>query len=113
MPRAPISHGHNKIGRSHSDDLKRLRSNALARQRQKRRMYATSSKQWIKLRNYKRKLNPLCEECERKGIVTPMTDVDHIDGDTFNNELINLQSLCKSCHSKKTARENQLGRYER
>lgn len=32
-------------------------------------------------------------------------DVDHIDGDRGNNQLNNLQTLCKPCHKIKT-REN-------
>lgn len=32
-------------------------------------------------------------------------DVDHIDGDRGNNEINNLQTLCKPCHKVKT-REN-------
>ena len=33
------------------------------------------------------------------------TDVDHIDNDPSNNARDNLQSLCHSCHSKKTQAE--------
>lgn len=33
-------------------------------------------------------------------------DVDHIDGDRANNELNNLQTLCKPCHKIKT-KENR------
>ena len=51
---------------------------------------------------------PLCRECLAAGRVTPATDVDHIvplaDGGT--NERGNLQALCHSCHSRKTARQS-------
>jgi 5-methylcytosine-specific restriction protein A len=50
-------------------------------------------------------VGPLCVECQRQGIVTPATDLDHIMpkrlGGTDAPE--NLQPLCHSCHSRKTA----------
>jgi hypothetical protein len=36
-------------------------------------------------------------------MIVVATDVDHIDGNTGNNHPDNLNSLCHSCHSKKTA----------
>ncbi len=53
---------------------------------------------------------PFCRECARYGLRTPATDVDHIrahkgDWAVFSDPA-NLQSLCHSCHSRKTAREN-------
>ena len=32
-------------------------------------------------------------------------ELDHIDGNHFNNELINLQIICPNCHSQKTRKE--------
>ena len=54
--------------------------------------------------------DPLCEECKRKGRVTLATDVDHIEpfdgvSDSRRLEWNNLQSLCRSCHNEKTARQ--------
>jgi len=50
---------------------------------------------------------PLCRHCERLGRTTAATEVDHIHrltrGGTY--EMSNLQALCKSCHSRKTALE--------
>lgn len=50
---------------------------------------------------------PFCRECARYGIRTPATDVDHIQDHKGDWELFtdpgNLQSLCHSCHSRKTA----------
>jgi 5-methylcytosine-specific restriction enzyme A len=61
---------------------------------------------------------PLCETCKKKGETTPATDVDHIipinpenpwdykDKPYWNPiDSVNLQSLCKSCHAKKTGAE--------
>jgi predicted kinase len=51
--------------------------------------------------------HPLCVECERIGLVTAATDVDHIvakrHGGTDDED--NLQALCHACHSRKTNRE--------
>lgn len=63
---------------------------------------------WRKLRAVKLRLNPLCEECERLGRVTPAQMVDHITpinkgGASLDME--NLQSLCNACHNRKSARD--------
>ena len=52
---------------------------------------------------------PFCRECRKHGLRTPATVVDHIephrgDWSLFADE-DNLQSLCKHCHDRKTARE--------
>ena len=51
---------------------------------------------------------PLCRHCEGRGILEPAVEVDHIQriadgGDWFDPA--NLQSLCHSCHSRKTKRD--------
>ncbi len=71
---------------------------------ERHKIYSTS--RWQKLREFKKHRSPLCEECLRHGIVTPMTLVDHIipiaeGGSPFDVE--NLQSLCAACHNKKHA----------
>lgn len=63
---------------------------------------------WRRLRDAKRKADPLCEECRREGRVRAMTHVDHIvpiseGGDPRDWD--NLQSLCKPHHTAKTNRE--------
>ena len=52
---------------------------------------------------------PFCRECARRGLRVPASDVDHIvphrgDWDLFT-AAENLQSLCHSCHSRKTLLE--------
>jgi 5-methylcytosine-specific restriction enzyme A len=60
---------------------------------------------WRKLRAQILREEPLCRECYRRGIITIATEVDHIDGNRYNLSRENLQPLCKSCHSRKTAKE--------
>lgn len=53
---------------------------------------------------------PLCESCLAEGRTTLATVADHIQdhkGDTVLFYDGELQSLCASCHSKKTIREQQ------
>ena len=74
------------------------------RRPERHKLYNTT--QWQKLREYKKHRSPLCEECLRNGVITPMTLVDHIvpieeGGAPFAIE--NLQSLCSACHNKKHA----------
>ena len=52
---------------------------------------------------------PWCRECAKRGVRTRATVVDHVtphrgDWQRFTDKT-NLQSLCKSCHDRKTARE--------
>jgi len=63
---------------------------------------------WRRLRNAFIQDNPLCVGCQEKGIVNPAAVVDHIvpkrkGGDELN--IRNLQSLCNSCHNRKSGRE--------
>jgi 5-methylcytosine-specific restriction protein A len=68
------------------------------------------SKEWRALRSLKIQDNPLCEECERNGKLTPGHAVDHIipviDRPDLALDYDNLQTLCTSCHSRKTILEN-------
>ena len=109
MPSAPKTHATKSIGKSHGSEVKRKKINKQAWTRQKARKYATNSKQWAAIRTthiQAHEDNTLCRMCLDEGFYVPMTDVDHIDGDTYNNKPNNLQSLCKSCHSSKTAKED-------
>ncbi len=64
-----------------------------------------NSVQWRRMSTQKLKDNPVCEDCGNRVSI----EVDHIEphrGDLklfFNYK--NLQALCKSCHSKKTVKE--------
>lgn len=68
------------------------------------------SKTWRSIRAIKLMENPLCEECERNGLLTPAYAVDHItpliEAPDLALDYENLQSLCLAHHSQKTAREN-------
>ena len=52
---------------------------------------------------------PWCRECARRGVRTKATVVDHVQPHRGNwvrfTDRANLQSLCKPCHDRKTARE--------
>lgn len=52
---------------------------------------------------------PLCRFCKANGRVVRAAEVDHIDGDSRNNRPDNLRSLCKPCHSARTARDQSFG----
>lgn len=66
------------------------------------------TRRWYKMTAVFRATHLYCRACEAKGIMTPMTDVDHIVPHRGNKELFenpnNWQALCKTCHSEKTAR---------
>lgn len=69
------------------------------------RTLATNSTAWRRLREAHLSEFPFCEHCAKK---TPpihrfATEVDHRDEDATNNDSSNLCSLCKPCHSRKTA----------
>lgn len=65
---------------------------------------------WKKLRDRYIAQHPHCEECFKAGQVVIATEVDHIIPLRGDQALLyderNLQSLCKSCHSRKSARED-------
>lgn len=58
---------------------------------------------WDKVRLIKLGHNPLCEQCEKDGRLTPATLVHHIKSLRDNGSLLdmdNLMSLCIKCHDK-------------
>lgn len=64
---------------------------------------------WREMRAVQLITEPYCRECGRHGVRVPATDVDHIVPHRGNKRLFydatNLQSLCHSCHSRKTIAE--------
>ena len=63
---------------------------------------------WRKAAKRFKDKNPLCVECDKKGIITPVKVVDHIVSINKGGERLdeaNFQSLCESCHNKKSAGE--------
>ena len=83
---------------SHWKTIKRIRGRAKV----KDRFY--DSVEWLQCRAEKLSLSPLCEECREAGRVRVATEVHHIlerkEHPHLAFTLSNLQSLCKSCHSK-------------
>lgn len=69
------------------------------------RQYGYSDRRWRLIRKAVLMKEPLCRECAKHDRITPANEIDHIDGDPMNNDPRNLQPLCKSCHSRKTASE--------
>lgn len=89
------------------------------RHRQKRERYDQDrgsptargyNSKWRKARTTYLRHHPLCAECDCHGRVVPATVVDHVIPHKGNQQLFwdtsNWQSLCKSCHDAKTARED-------
>lgn len=73
--------------------------------RQARRALNTNSVAWKAIRA--RILVRDRYTCQAAGCYQAGNQVDHKDGDSSNNADDNLQCLCHSCHSAKTARENR------
>lgn len=65
---------------------------------------------WRKVRALQLARAPLCEHCTDEGRVTAASEVDHIDGNSRNNDPSNLRSLCKPHHSRRTATDQAWGR---
>ena len=63
---------------------------------------------WVETRKRKLQISPFCEECRKNGTITTGRLVDHIipikqGGAPY--DLDNLQTLCWSCHSRKSIQE--------
>jgi len=88
-------------------DRKRRIISDKSRRSAKERGYTFS---WHKIRTLYLQANPLCALCEKRGRLTPATCVDHIIPHRGDDALMwdeeNFQSLCQSCHSRKTAKED-------
>jgi 5-methylcytosine-specific restriction protein A len=70
---------------------------------------------WRKIRLAHLRREPTCRFCAARGLVSAATDVDHVvalaDGGTHADS--NLRSLCHSCHSARTARDQAFGHRHR
>lgn len=60
---------------------------------------------WQRIRKSLLARYPLCVMCQAEGRVEAATEVDHIDGNSRNNDRENLRPLCKPCHSRRTIRD--------
>jgi 5-methylcytosine-specific restriction enzyme A len=59
------------------------------------------SAMWRRRSRLQRKQHPLCEDCEKRGLVVPAEVADHVvphKGDWQSFRLGALRSLCKACH---------------
>jgi len=70
------------------------------------------SSRWTKYSKQYRINHPLCVMCEKEGKLTVAECVDHIEAVSGPEDKkfwleSNHQSLCNSCHSAKTAKEDQ------
>ena len=92
MPHAARKH----IPRGHSEKPQDYRKNA------SKRGYDAD---WIKVRDQRRRLSPLCVECQKEGKVTSVEVVDHIIPIYARPDLRlcleNTQSLCVSHNTLK------------
>lgn len=77
----------------------------------RRKVYATTA--WKKLRLSYMKEHPICEECLKKGKVTPAEDIHHkrsfVQRGQINWDLAyddkNLMAVCKECHQEIHAKQ--------
>lgn len=105
MPELFKTHGENwkKTGVFHAPVM-------FEREKERIRTKLYKSSAWRRLRHWWITNHPLCEKCKAEGRLVKATDVDHIIPHKGNRHLFfdsnNLQSLCRSCHSLKTASED-------
>lgn len=72
--------------------------------RDKEKQAFETSRAWSIIRRNFLTLNPFCADCLEKGEVVIAQEVHHIDKNHLNNDELNMLSLCKSHHSRRTRR---------
>ncbi len=81
----------------------KVRDNRMSTASSRFRCYAVYKRTVIKSRYpYAVHKKDYCQHCNFKPVHISQLDVDHIDGDRFNNDPSNLQTLCANCHRLKT-----------
>ena len=100
MPRMPMAAATHKRRQRGPDN----RPSAAAR------MYG---RRWRRQRKFYLAKHPLCAECLARGLTTAATRVDHVEphrGDRKKfKDRENWQSLCESCHNRKSVKERKVG----
>lgn len=104
-------------GEAHCDEhLAEVKARAAAgKQQAKHSAVARAGAQFYRTKRWKQarlaflNAHPLCADCGEVGLVVEATEVDHVVPHRGDPALMwdrsNWQALCKSCHSRKTARE--------
>ena len=69
-----------------------------------------TSRRWRALRERILRRDPLCVRCLAVGRTEPANEVHHIvprkQAEALRYDELNLEALCKSCHSRETRRES-------
>ena len=122
MPSAPLKQcrkpGCKNVSKnSYCDEhLKQRKAVAKIKQRDYDKIRGTRTERgydnrWNRYSKHYRVKNPLCVDCEKRGIITLAQCVDHIipvsgPDDPLFWDVTNHQSMCIPCHSIKTAKED-------
>lgn len=102
--RTPLTQPHQKKVNKKQPQTGRTVNNSKKYQTQK----------WRRFRKRCLELSPLCVHCKAKGETTAANVLDHIIPIRLGGEMYavdNVQTLCNSCHNKKSAKERHLEGY--
>ena len=100
--------------------LQQSRKRAWIKQRKRQKSFSNNqdfynSRKWRSLRQYFIQMNPLCKTCEEQGLIVGGQCVDHIRPIRLGGAMLsvkNLQTLCNSCHARKSGEEAHIDKYE-